>query len=201
MLVTLKSPWSLLSAAFAVWAIALPGAAQTGVEPSPPPSPSATASPVDLVSKFVGTAIPNTNFIATASRMASAYAGNGKLRELAVDLAKTQTSVANSLAAWVNVSDPVVTRRSPSTGLGVVGNAKVKAPGLLPAQVSTLQRLSTLRGSGFDSVYVSALMESLVQLQMLYRDSSLTNVDPGLTAIAARELPKVEETISKLDAL
>jgi hypothetical protein len=41
----------------------------------------------------------------------------------------------------------------------------------------------------------------LVQLQLLYRDFSLTDADPGLKAIAVRELPKVEQTISALDAL
>ncbi|MCI0601028.1 MAG: DUF4142 domain-containing protein [Beijerinckiaceae bacterium] len=203
MQLTRKSARTLAAAVLAALVLAAPApaSAQTGVDLNPPPSPSAPASPAELISKFLGTAIPNTNFIATASRMASAYAGNSKLRALAVDLAKTQTSIANSLAAWVNVSGPVVTRQSPAAGLGGAGSAKIKAPGLLPAQVSNLQRLSTLRGSSFDSLYVSTLMETLVQLQMLYRDTALTDVDPGLYAIATRELPKVEETISKLSAL
>jgi hypothetical protein len=41
----------------------------------------------------------------------------------------------------------------------------------------------------------------LVQLQTLYRDFSLTDADPGLKAIAVRELLKAEQTISALDAL
>jgi hypothetical protein len=43
--------------------------------------------------------------------------------------------------------------------------------------------------------------EALVQLQTLYRDFAHTGADPGLQAIAARELPKVEQTISALGAL
>jgi predicted outer membrane protein len=64
-----------------------------------------------------------------------------------------------------------------------------------------LQRLSASQGRDFDSLYVSTLTEALVQLQTLYRDFSLTDADPGLKAIAVRELPKVEQTISALDAL
>jgi hypothetical protein len=60
-----------------------------------------------------------------------------------------------------------------------------------------LRRLSASQGRDFDSLYVSTLTEALVQLQTLY----LTDADPGLKAIAVRELPKVEQTISALDAL
>jgi multidrug efflux pump subunit AcrA (membrane-fusion protein) len=64
-----------------------------------------------------------------------------------------------------------------------------------------LQRLSASQGRVFDSLYISTLTEALAQLQTLYRDFSLTGADPGLQAIAVRELPKVEQTISALDAL
>jgi predicted outer membrane protein len=79
---------------------------------------------------------------------------------------------------------------------------RVRAAQLLPAQVSNLQQLSTSRGRGFDSLYVSTTKAALVQLQTLYREFiGQTGVDPGLQAIAERELPKVEQTISSLDAL
>jgi predicted outer membrane protein len=180
--------------------LAAPAAAQTGVDANPPPVSSGTSSPSELTAHFVASAIPNANFIAAASRMASAYARNGKLRDLAGELAKDQTTAANSLAAWVNVNGPVVTLRSPYTGKIGPGAAKLSAPQLLPPQVSNLQRLSAARGRDFDSLYVSTLTEALVQLQTLYRDFAQTGADPGLQAIAARELPKVEQTISALDA-
>jgi len=41
----------------------------------------------------------------------------------------------------------------------------------------------------------------LVQLQILYRDFLQNGTDPGLRAIATRELPKLEQTISALDKL
>jgi predicted outer membrane protein len=197
---TFVPAWALLAKALAALVLAAPAAAQTGVDANPPPVSSGTSSPSELTAHFVASAIPNANFIAAASRMASAYARNGKLRDLAGELAKDQTTAANSLAAWVNVNGPVVTLRSPYTGKIGPGAAKLSAPQLLPPQVSNLQRLSAARGRDFDSLYVSTLTEALVQLQTLYRDFAQTGADPGLQAIAARELPKVEQTISALDA-
>jgi predicted outer membrane protein len=194
---TFVPAWALLAKALAALVLAAPAAAQTA---NPPPVSSGTSSPSELTAHFVASAIPNANFIAAASRMASAYARNGKLRDLAGELAKDQTTAANSLAAWVNVNGPVVTLRSPYTGKIGPGAAKLSAPQLLPPQVSNLQRLSAARGRDFDSLYVSTLTEALVQLQTLYRDFAQTGADPGLQAIAARELPKVEQTISALDA-
>ena len=198
---TFVPAWALLAKALAALVLAAPAAAQTGVDANRPPVSSGTTSPSELTAHFVASAIPNANFIAAASRMASAYARNGKLRDLAGELAKDQTTAANSLAAWVNVNGPVVTLRSPYTGKIGPGAAKLSAPQLLPPQVSNLQRLSAARGRDFDSLYVSTLTEALVQLQTLYRDFAQTGADPGLQAIAARELPKVEQTISALRAL
>jgi predicted outer membrane protein len=192
---------ALMAKALAALVVATPAAAQTGVDANPPPVSSGTSSSSELTARFVATAIPTTNFIAAASRMASANSRNGKIQQFAEALAKDQTAVANSLDAWVNVNGPVVTLRSPYTGKIGPGAAKLTAPQLLPPQRSNLQRLSASQGRDFDSLYVSTLTEALVQLRTLYRDYSLTGADPGLQAIAVRELPKVEQTISALDAL
>jgi predicted outer membrane protein len=187
-----------MAKALAALVLAAPAAAQTA---NPPPVSSGTSSPSEVTARFVASAIPNANFIAAASRMASANSHNAKVRKFAEGLAKDQTAVANSLEAWVNVNGPVVTLRSPYTGKIGPGDAKLSAPQLLPPQRSNLQCLSASQGRNFDSLYVSTLTEALVQLQTLYRDFSQTGADPGLKAIAVRELPKVEQTISALDAL
>ena len=181
-------------------------AAQTRGEAVPPPAASSPPAPPavsasELTSHFVATAIPTTNFIATASRMAVSKSHNAKVQKFAAALATDQTVIANSLASWVNVIGPVVTLRSPYTGQIGPGAAKLKAPNLLPAQVTSLQRLSASNGHDFDALFISALMEALVQLQILNRDFIQNGPDPGLHAIAARELPKVEQTISALDSL
>jgi predicted outer membrane protein len=181
--------------------LAAPAAAQTGVDTNPPPVSPGTSSPAERTAQFVASAIPTTNFIAAASRMATAYSTNDKIRKFAETLAKDQTAVANSLDAWVNVNGPVVTLRSPYTGKIGPGAAKLSAPQLLPPQRSNLQRLEASQGRDFDPLFVSTLTEALGQLQTLYRDFSLTGADPGLKAIADRELPKVEQTISALRAL
>ncbi len=198
---TFVSARASMAKALAVLVLAAPAAAQTGDAANPPPAASGTASSSELTAHFVASAIPTTNFIAAASRLASANSHNGKVRKFAEALAKDQTAVANSLDAWVNVNGPVVTLRSPYTGKIGPGAAKLTAPQLLPPQRSNLQRLSASQGRDFDPLYISVLTEALVQLQTLYRDFSLTDADPGLKAIADRELPKVEQTISALHAL
>ena len=150
---------------------------------------------------FVASTIPTANFLATACRLAISNSHNTKIQKFAEALAKDQTTVANSLAAWVNVNGPVVNLRSPYTGQIGPGAARLSAPNLLPAQVSNLKRLSASQGSGFDKLFVSTQMEALVQLQILYRDFLQNGTDPGLRAIATRELPKLEQTISELDKL
>jgi predicted outer membrane protein len=177
-------------------------AAQTGDMNPPPASQSDAASQRELTEHFVATALPAANFISHASRMASTNSQNKKLRELAEELAKSQNAVAVSLAGWVNVSSSVVTRRSPYTGkIGNGAAARLSAPALLPAQVRNLQRLSAARGPSFDSLYISTVKEALDQLQTLYKGYDQPSLDPGLKAIADRELPEVEKTINALDHL
>lgn len=126
--------------------------------------------------------------------MLSGYSHNGKIRKFAETLATDQTGVASSLAAFVNGRHLCPGRRR-----------QAERPAMLPSQASDLRRLSAVRGHGFDSIYVSAyvsaMTEALGQLQILYRDFARTGANPGLQAIADRELPKVEQTISALNAL
>lgn len=204
-------PKRLSASVFAVLALAavaaaMPAAAQTGDPATPPsaasPSPAPSgSSPSELMAHFVASTIPTANFLATASRLAISNSHNTKIQKFAEALAKDQTAVANSLAAWVNVNGPVVNLRSPYTGQIGPGAARLSAPNLLPSQVSNLKRLSASQGSSFDKLFVSTQMEALVQLQILYRDFLQNGTDPGLRAIATRELPKLEQTISELDKL
>ncbi|MGO9720708.1 MAG: DUF4142 domain-containing protein [Methylocella sp.] len=204
-------PKRLSASVFAVQALAavaaaMPAAAQTGDPATPPPAASPSpapsgSSPSELMAQFVASTIPTANFLATASRLAISNSHNTKIQKFAEALAKDQTAVANSLAAWVNVNGPVVSLRSPYTGQIGPGAARLRAPNLLPSQVSNLKRLSASQGSSFDKLFVSTQMEALVQLQILYRDFLQNGTDPGLRAIATRELPKLEQTISALDKL
>jgi predicted outer membrane protein len=195
----LKSAPVWATRALALLALAATAAAQTGTSTEPPPAAPAAVSPAEQIARFLDTAIPNTNFIASASRMATAYARDRKLRDIALGLAKDQASVANSLTAQVNVIGPIIARRSPSAG--GPGAPNVSAPQLLPAQASTLRQLSRLRGPGFDALYVSSVKESLGQLQTLYRDFGEAGGDAELRSIAKRELPKLEQTISALNGM
>jgi predicted outer membrane protein len=191
--------------ALAAAAVGAPGAAQTGPDPAPPPAaspaPPSGPSSSEVMAHFVASAIPTVNFIATASRLAISNSPNSKIQKFAETLANDQAKVANSLAAWVNVNNTVVTLINPYTGKVGPGAPRLSAPNLLPSQVSDLRRLSASQGRSFDTLYVSTLVGALVQLQVLYRDFLQDGTDPGLRAIASRELPKLEQTISALDKL
>lgn len=174
-----SAAWTFAAAALLSLTAAV--SAQTGTEaeskpkdapaaaPAEPATPKEQVRPAVQMTRFLGTAIPGANYIASASRMAAAFAHGGKVRKLAADLAKEQTALANSLVRWVNVSASVVTRQNPYAE-GRSGETRVQAPRLLPDQVSKLQELSNLRGQKFDSVYVASLKETLGQLQPLYRE-------------------------------
>jgi Domain of unknown function (DUF4142) len=203
-----KSAPSLALATLALFGLAAAVSAQTDPQsqdapaapPAEPAAPKEQVSPAVQMNRFLGAAIPGANFIASASRMAVAFAHDAQLRKLAAGLAKEQTALANSLVQWVNVSASVVTRQNPYAE-GRSGVTKVQAPRLLPDQASKLQELSNLRGEKFDSLYVASLKETLGQLQPLYREFSEGSGDGSLRAIAQRELPKLEDTISALDRL
>lgn len=182
----------------------IPAAAQSetgAAAPSPPATaPSAAgASAAEQVAHFVTSVMPTANFVSAASRLAVSRASSGKIRQIAEMLAKDQPAVTRSLSAWVNVTGPVITRNPRLAGVSGPA-ARISAPNFLPSQADTLQRLSASQGKKFDLLFVSSQMEALSQLQTLYRDFIQNGADPGLVAIAARELPKVEEAISAVDA-
>lgn len=183
--------------ALAAVVAAAPSAAQTGLDTDPPaaaaPSSPAASSSSETVAPFVTGVMPTANFIATASRMAIIKSRSSKIWKFAETLAKDQSAIARSLSAWVNVTGPVVTR----SGSG----ARISAPNFLPFQVENLRRLSASQGSDFDKLFVTTQVEALTQLQSLYRGFIQNGTDPGLSAIAMRELPNVEQAISTLDNL
>lgn len=175
-----------------------PSCAQTADELSSPPA-SVQAKPAGQESSagFLANAIPDAHFLEQTSRMAIGHSSNGKIREYAQQVAKAQTAAANSLTAWVNTSGPVVTTRSASPG----SKARVSAARLLPAQANVLQRLSTLQGREFDALYISTQRDAFLQLTTIYQDYIEKGDDPGLHAIAVRELAEAMAALSRLDAL
>ncbi|WOJ89027.1 DUF4142 domain-containing protein [Methylocapsa polymorpha] len=178
--------------------IAAPANAQTAGQANAP-TDAAQASPAgqEPVAHFLASAIPNANFLAQTSRMAIGRSKNGKIRDFAQQIAKTQTAAANSLTAWVNTSGPVVTSRSTFSG----STARVSAPRLLQSQADLLQRLSILQGRDFDALYISSQKDALQQLANSYQGYIDNGGDPGLHAIAVRELENLMTALTRLDAL
>ena len=179
---------------------AAPANAQTAVAPdaAPPAGAASAQANWQASAAFVANAFPSIHFLDQTSRMAMSHSNNGKVRDLAQEVAKEETTVGNSLAHWVHKGGSVVPDQfSPNLHLAV----RLKAPKMLPEQAGFLQRLSTLQGRDFDAMCVSIEKEALQHLAAVYQDYALHGDDPSLQAIAARELPEVKRLIVTLGGL
>lgn len=196
---------SLIALAAAVAPPQMARAAQAGdlMAPSAAPTPAPAAPAAQNPSaRFLSDAIPAAHFLEQTSRMAAARTKNSKIRDFAQQTAKAQTAAALSLTAWVNTSGPVVTGRSAIFGQsGASPVSRVTAPRLLQSQADQLQRLSTLQGRDFDAAYISAQRDGLQQLADVYQQYVDKDGDPGLHAIAARELVEVKKAMDLLAGL
>jgi len=186
-----------MAALIATMASAPTNGQTAGQANAPPDSAQATPAGHESMAQFLANVIPNANFLAQTSRMSIGRSKNGKIRDFAQQIAKTQTAAANSLTAWVNTSGPVVTSRSTFSG----STARVSAPRLLQSQADLLQRLSILQGRDFDALYISSQRDALQQLTNIYQNYADSDGDPGLHAIAIRELANLKTALSRLDAL
>ena len=123
------------------------------------------------------------------------------------DLATAPLGVASTVTTDVtNGVGDVLTGRSvaiddPLQPLTVSRTPDPSSARLLPSDRDDLARLSALSGRQFDALYRSTQSDSLHQLAMLYRDYIQTGDDPGLRAIAVRELPKVQRRLTELHTL
>ncbi len=83
----------------------------------------------------------------------------------------------------------------------VAPGAPLIGAGLLPAGREDLDRLMSLDGRQFASLYRSTQQDSLRQLATLYRDYMTSGDDPALRALASSELPKVRRLLEETDRL
>jgi predicted outer membrane protein len=131
---------------------------------------------------------------------------DGPLAPLA-DLATAPLGVASTVTTGVtNGVGDVLTGRSvaidnPLAPLTVTRTPDPSSAQLLPSDRDDLSRLSGLSGRRFDALYRSTQSDSLHQLATLYRDYIQSGDDPGLRAIAVRELPKVQRRLTELHTL
>ena len=75
------------------------------------------------------------------------------------------------------------------------------APILLPAEQDDLSRLRARSGREFEVFYKATQLDALRQLATIYSDYQVNGDDAALRALAARELPKINERIVELRRL
>ncbi len=167
----------------AVAAIAPAGAAQ---------APTTTMlDDLESSADFVGDAFPDVHFLNQASRMAIAHATDEKVRDFALRVARDETTTGLSLMQWVHAPRHREAGQSADAALA----APFETPRMQPSQLNILQRLSSLQGRDFDVFYVSAEKECLQHLEAIYEDFVQNGADPGLHAMAAKELSEVKQLI------
>jgi len=164
-------------------------------------APEDAAPPRIAPAQFITQALPSVNFVNSASRLAIGKASSAKIRNFAQQISDEQALVARSLAGFINKVGPIVTARSAYGGATAKSGIVSAGPPLLPAQVDELRRLSAAQGRKFDALYISTQMDALQQLAAIYNDFITKGDDPSLHAIAARELPKVQDRISALKGM
>ncbi|VTZ52040.1 conserved exported hypothetical protein [Methylocella tundrae] len=190
----------LIAASALIAAAVAPLKAQTATAPDAPPIAAGRNLPSSLEQSaaFIGDAFPSIHFLDQASRMAIAHSKNDKIRDFAEHVAQDETSVGNSLMHWVRTGGAgAADETSPSNRLAI----GIKPPRMLASQANFLQHLSGLQGHDFDVMYVSIEKDALQNLASVYELYVRNGLDPGLQAIATRELPEVKHLISVLASL
>lgn len=201
-----KTRWTMLAAVGLV----------LGASPAPVVAASITAE------DFVATARPTIDFLEISSRIALANSDSGRTRVFARGEIKDQTDARDSFVAWRQAerraiasaaATPSIDGLGPIAGLATVPLSALASlsgsPGFplapLPSAArfraavqQDLARLSALRGSDFDALYLSTQAAALLRLSNAYKDFILNGDDETLRAIAVHALPKVQRRIADL---
>jgi len=217
---------SLVAAGALAAAIGGPAYAQTYYDPyAAPAAPYAPVvpgyvAPSNMTLAFIANAMPDVNFLDSASRMAVDKASRPAIRRFAYNLAAQQTIAGNAMTAWAETDGPLMTGRSaydPILGLATlpinvilgVGNALTGGSivaardgrALSRSQADDLARLSTAQGRDFDALYVQTQRDALLQLETIYSDYAVRGPDPGLRSLAQTELPEVRRRLADLNRI
>lgn len=97
-------------------------------------------------------------------------------------------AVESGRSVAIDAAPPLTVTRGPAVGAGE----------MLPSHQENMERLEQLDGLAFDRLYRSTQLDSLHQLQTLYRSYIQNGDDLALRGLAVRELPKINRRIAEL---
>ncbi len=171
-----------------------------------PPAEAATSAITDA---FVAATTPAFEALRLADEYAAANGAGARLRAFAGRDEAAQADAADALTAWEQATRraDIAAANAPSIdGLGAVlyPFGAVVFPINIHGHVDTdayrtaLAQLAALQGPAFDSVYVAEQSSILRRLVEAYTDYIKNGDDPGLRAIAVRNLPRVRRLLAEL---
>ncbi len=168
---------------------------------------ASAASPV--TNAFINDVNPNVDLLDRSSRLALDNSQNARLKSFARSEAKEQTLAANAIYDW-SQSDArgVAVASADQTGAVVTGRSVaidkpvVAVPEQMPsANQEDIDRLYGLTGAEFDAAYKAVQVTALKNLVVSYQEYITNSDEPALKAIAARELPKINQRLAELTRL
>jgi predicted outer membrane protein len=204
---------SLAASAFA--AVALPSLTSAQVYPAP--TYAASASPATI--RFIAVATTTSNFIDQSSRLAIDMSPTLAIRSFARQAIIDENRTHNTMTAWADVAEPMLSGRSAyspgvvaGTPLGFAVNSGLAATGdrILPTtdgtavtadQFAMLNQLSNLRGRDFDGAYLRQQIDAHQRLVAAYQTYATSGDDSALRRMARAEIPRLQSDLRRLNAL
>jgi putative membrane protein len=205
----------MLATATSVAAVGLPSiaTAQTYLAPGY----AASASPATV--RFIAVATTTSNFIDQSSRLAIEVSPTLGIRGFARQAIIEENRTHNTLTAWADVAQPMLSGRSAYTPGVVVGtplaiavNSGLAVLGerILPTtdgtavtgdQFAMLNQLSNLRGRDFDGAYLRQQIDAHQRLAAAYQTYATSGDDAALRSMARAEIPRLQADLRRLNAL
>jgi predicted outer membrane protein len=207
-----------LAAATAIGTVALasPASAQVYLAPGY----AAPASPATV--RFIALATTTSNFIDQTSRLAINLSPSPGIRGFARQAIIEENRTHNTMTAWADVAQPLLSGRSaytpgvmvgaPFSPLALAVNSGLTASGerIVPTsdgtavtgdQFAMLNQLSNLRGRDFDGAYLRQQIDAHQRLIAAYQTYATSGEDAALQSMARAEIPRLRRDLSRLNML
>jgi hypothetical protein len=204
-----------LAAATAMATVALPSLASAQIYFAP--GYVASAAPATV--RFVALATTTSNFIDASSRMALDASPSMGIRTFARHSIIEENRAHNTMTAWADVAQPMLSGRSayvpglvggPLVPLAIAVNTGLAATGervvatndgtaVTADQAAMLNQLSGLRGRDFDGAYLRQQIDAHQRLIAAYQTYATSGDDPALRSMATAEIPRLQSDLRRLN--
>lgn len=203
-----------LAAATAFAAVAVPSIANAQLYLAPGDVTSASPATV----RFIAVATTTSNFIDQSSRLAIDLSPSSGIRGFARQAIIEENRTHNTMTAWADVAQPMLSGRSAyvpgaviGTPLAIAVNSGLAVTGerILPTSDGTavtadefamLNQLSNLRGRDLDGAYLRQQIDAHQRLIGAYQTYATSGDDAALRSMARAEIPRLQSDLRRLNS-